>query len=210
MPPPHPLARALANAVVRDSAARILVLGSGNGRNVTPFTQNGFPVDILEQDETRAREATTRYAAGGLVRVHASDYAGPYPFESGFAGALSTSALLHGTADAIARSVAAVRSALRKDAPFFCTLGSTRDPRFGRDRRIDAQTFAPETGSEAGVAHAYFDEPQLRAVFSGFEIDELREGSAAETVGAWAHTNDEAATIVHWFVRARVTKRNAL
>ncbi len=205
MPPPHPLARALANAVVRDSTARILVLGSGNGRNVTPFTQNGFPVDVLEQDETRAREADARYAAGGLVRVRAGAYAGPYPFEGGFAGALSTSALLHGTVDAIARSVAAVRSALRKDAPFFCTLGSTRDPRFGHGRRIDEQTFAPESGSEAGVAHAYFDESQLRATFAGFAIDELHEGSASETVGAWAHTNDEAATIVHWFVRARVT-----
>ncbi len=209
MPSPHPLARALASAVVRGSTARVLVLGTGNGRNVTPFTQIGLNVDILEQDETRAREAAARYAAGGLVRVHASDYAGPYPIDGGFAGALSTSALLHGTANAVARSVAAVRSALRQGAPFFCTLGSTRDPRFGRDRRIDDQTFAPEIGSEAGVAHAYFDESQLRAVFSGFEIDELREGSAAETVGAWAHTSDEAATIVHWFVRARVTEGNA-
>jgi hypothetical protein len=184
-----------------------LVLGTGNGRNVTPFTQNGLSVDILEQDETRAREAAARYATVGLVRVHASDYAGPYPIDGGFAGALSTSALLHGTANAVGRSVAAVRLALRRDAPFFCTLGSTRDPRFGHGRRIDEQTFAPESGSEAGVAHAYFDESQLRALFGGFEIDELHEGSAAETVGAWAHTNDEAATIVHWFVRARRVER---
>ncbi len=170
---------------------------------MTPFTQIGLSVDILEQDETRAREAAARYAAGGLVRVHAGAYSEPYSFEGGFAGALSTSALLHGTADAVGRSVAAIRSALRRHAPFFCTLGSTRDPRFGRDRRVDDQTFAPESGSESGVAHAYFDESRLRAMLAGFEIDELREGSAAETVGAWAHTNDEAATIVHWFVRAR-------
>ncbi len=207
MPPPHPLARALANAVVRDSTARILVLGSGNGRNVTPFTQNGFPVDVLEQDETRAREAAARYANGSLVRVHAGAYAGPYTFEGGVAGALSTSALLHGTADAVRQSVAALRLMLRHDGPFFFTLGSTRDPRFGHGRRIDDQTFAPESGSEAGVAHAYFDESQIRAMLPGFQIDELTESSAAETVGAWAHTSDEAATIVHWFVRARRTER---
>jgi hypothetical protein len=172
---------------------------------VTPFTQNGVPVDVLEQDETRAREAIARLANGPLVRVHAGAYAGPYAFEGGFAGALSTSALLHGTADAVRQSVAAVRLALRHDAPFFFTLGSTLDPRFGDGRRIDEQTFAPESGSEAGVAHAYFDESRVRTMLSGFEIDELTEGSAAETIGAWAHTNDEAATIVHWFVRARVT-----
>lgn len=205
MPSPHPLARALASAVVRDSTARVLVLGTGNGRNVTPFTQNGVPVDILEQNETRAREAAARYTNEPLVRVHAGAYAGPYPFDGGFAGALSTSALLHGTASSVAQSVAAIRAALRFDAPFFCTFGSTRDPRFGNGRRIDDQTFAPDSGSEAGVAHAYFDESQLRAMLAGFHIDELTEGTAAETVGKWAHTDDEAATIVHWFVRARVT-----
>jgi hypothetical protein len=172
---------------------------------VTPFTQNGLPVDILEQDETRASEAAARYANGMPVRVRAGTYTGPFPFESGFAGALSTSALLHGTADGVAQSVTAVRAALRQHAPFFCTFGSTRDPRFGSGRRVDDRTFAPESGSEEGVAHAYFDESQIRAMLAGFQIDELTEGSAAETVGPWAHTNDEAATIVHWFVRARVT-----
>jgi hypothetical protein len=180
-----------------------LVLGSGNGRNVTPFTQIGLRVDILEQDEARARDAAARYADGPHVRVRAGLYTGPYPFEGGFAGALSTSALLHGTAADVAHSVAAVRAALRPAAPFFCTLGSTRDPRFGNGRRIDDQTFAPEDGSEAGVAHAYFDESHVRTMLEGFEIDVLTQASAAETVGAWAHTNEEAATIVHWFVRAR-------
>jgi hypothetical protein len=207
VPSPHPLARALASAVVRDSTARILVLGSGNGRNVTPFTQIGVAVDVLEQDATRSREAAARYTNGTPVRVLAGAYAGPYPFVGGFAGALSTSALLHGTASSVAQSVAAVRAALRPEAPFFCTFGSTRDPRFGKGRRIDRHTFAPESGSEAAVAHAYFDESQVRAMLAGFQIDELTEASAAETVGAWAHTSDEAAAIVHWFVRARRVER---
>jgi hypothetical protein len=168
-----------------------------------PFTQIGLRVEILEQDAARARQAVARYADGAHVRVHAGLYAGPYAFEGGFAGALSTSALLHGTASGVARSVASIRAALRPDAPFFCTFGSTRDPRFGHGRKIDDQTFAPESGSEAGVAHAYFDEMYVRTMLAGFQIDELTEGSAAETVGAWAHTNDEAAAIVHWFVRAR-------
>jgi len=181
-----------------------LLVGVGNGRNVAPFADTGIRVDAVEADTERARAASLRFAGTPGIRVARVPYAGPFPFSGGFAAALSTNALLHGAPADIARILAAIRSRLRPGGLCYATFGSTRDPRFGRGRRIDAATFAPESGAEVGVPHAYFDERRLRDVLGGFTIDEAREASAAATAGAWAHAPEEAAGIVHWFVKARL------
>jgi SAM-dependent methyltransferase len=203
-PLPHPLARTLALALANESQARLLLVGVGNGRNLPPFADAGIRVDAVEADPERARAASLRFAGTVGIRVACAAYAGPFPFSGGFAGALSTNALLHGAPADVGRTLAAIRACLRPGALCYATFGSTRDPRFGRGRRIDDATFAPESGSEANVPHAYFDERRLRDVLNGFTIDEAHEASAAGTAGAWAHAHGEAADIVHWFVKARL------
>jgi hypothetical protein len=162
----------------------------------------GARVDALEDDPQRARDAADRFAAEPRVRVARARYGGPIPFAGGFAAALSSHALLHGSLREVAAAVAAVRSRLRPGAPFFLTLGSKHDPRFAAGRRLDADVSAPLEGSEAGVPHLYLDETQLRPLLAGFEIASATERSAAETAGRWAHTAAEAQALVHWFVRA--------
>jgi SAM-dependent methyltransferase len=202
-PVPHPFALELAQLLAREPVARVLLVGIGNGRNVAPFIRAGLRVDAVESDPARARDAAIRFAAERGVRVARAGYAGPYPFSGGFAGALSTSALLHGTPVDVARALAAIRARLRPDAPFFATFGSTRDPRFGRGTRIDTLTYAPDDGPESGVPHAFLDAGRLRAVLDGFVLDAAYEGSAAATAGRWAHEPDDAAALIHWFVKAR-------
>ena len=202
-PSPHPLARALAAALAGDATARLLIVGIGNGRNVPVFTAARIHVDAVEEDAERARAAAERFAGVADVRVEHASHAGPYPWPGTYAGALSTNGLLHGTATDVARTLGAIRERLRPGTPCYATFGSERDPRFGAGRRIDDATWAPATGSEAGVPHAYFDRLRLERVLDGFAIDEAVEGSAAQTVGRWAHDADDAAGIVHWFVKAR-------
>jgi hypothetical protein len=203
-PPAHPLALDLAERLASGQGERVLLLGIGSGRSVPPFLAIGARVDALEDDAERARAAAVRFAAEPRVRVVRARYVGPFPVAGGLMGALSTHALLHGTPSSVAAAVAAVRNRLRPGAPFFATLGSTRDPRFGRGVRLDEATFAPETGGEAGVPHVYYDETRARALFAAFAVESLVETAAAETVGRWAHDDADAATIVHWFVRASV------
>jgi hypothetical protein len=198
---PHPLARDLAGCLEAD--ARVLLLGVGSGRNVPPLLAAGARVDVVEEDPERARAAVDRFAGDGRVRVVRARYAGPIPFAGGFAAALTTHALQHGSLGGVTGAVAAVRSRLAPGAPFFLTLGSKRDPRFASGRRIAPNVAAPLDGSEAGVAHVYLDEPEVRAVLAGFEIESANEASAAETAGRWAHPGAEADGLVHWFVRAR-------
>jgi SAM-dependent methyltransferase len=202
-PVPHPFADELAELLAVERGARVLLVGIGNGRNVAPFVRAGLRVDAVENDALRARDAALRFAAEPGVRVTRAGYAGPYPFASGFAGALCTSALLHGRPLEVGRALAAIRARLRPGAPLFATFGSTRDPRFGRGTRIDAATYAPDDGAESGVPHAFFDAEGLRAVLDGFALDAAHEGSAAQTAGRWAHEPEDAAALMHWFVKAR-------
>jgi hypothetical protein len=178
-----------------------LLLGIGSGRNVAPLLAAGASVDAIEADPELARAAIARFGRSGDVRVARSEYSGPYPFTGPYAAALSTNALLHGTPAAVAAALRATRERLAAGAPFLFTLGSKRDPRFGTGSVAGPDTFVSETGSERGVAHCYFDEAGVRALLAPLTLEGLEErrGSA----GSWAHDADEAAAIVHWFVRAR-------
>jgi SAM-dependent methyltransferase len=65
----------------------------------------------------------------------------------------------------------------------------------------DDATWAADSGPEAGVPHAYFDEKAARQLLSGWNVVALEERSAAETAGRWTHSAAETATMVHWFAR---------
>jgi len=170
--PPHPLVGALIEALPRGS--RVLVVGVGNGRHIPPLSEAGFAVDAVDDLDLAARE---------------------------YDGAVATHALLHGSPVTIAELLAAIEARMRAGGLFFLTLGSTKDPRYGRGVMIDHATWAAESGAERGVPHAFFDERSGRALLAGWNVLSLEERSAAETAGRWAHSPAEMATIVHWFAR---------
>ncbi len=182
---PHPLTSALIAAVAPGS--RVLVIGIGGGRHLATLAAAGITVDAIEAEPARAA-------------------VWPASFPSGFDGALATHALLHGRPGDIAATLAAVRARLRAGAPFHFTLGSRRDPRYGRGTRLEEATWAPDDGDEAGVAHTYFDERGARALLASWELLSLEERDASATAGAWAHASGTAG-LVHWFVRARRRSR---
>lgn len=183
------------------------MLGVGSGRNIAPFVDAGANLGIVEDDPERARTAAARFASDARVRIVRAWYEGPFPFTGAHDAALSTHALLHGTLPQIAAAVAATAHRLAPGALFFATIGSQRDPRFGRGDRIDEATFAATEGPERGVAHTYFDEAGVRALFAGFTLESLEEIFGGAGVGRWAHSDGGAETIVHWYVRARRAER---
>ena len=200
----HPLAGSLASQLrVGADARRVLLLGVGSGRNVPPLLEAGLSVEAIEPDPERTQAARARFAGEAGVRIVEAPLLGLWPVAGDFAGALSTHALLHGDRATVLALLAAVGERLRPGAPFFLTLGSAADPRCGTGTRIDDFTWLPAGGSEAGVPHVYFSESDARALLRGWVVDSLDECSAAESAGRWAHTESEAARMVHWFVRAR-------
>lgn len=195
----HPLASALIGAV--PSGARVLLLGVGSGRHIPPLLEAGFHVDAVEDDRARAEAAVARFADDPRVRIARPPDDGTLPFDAVYDGALATHALLHGTPDRIAASLAAVAARLRPNAPFHLTLGSRNDPRFANGIALDEATRVTTEGAEAGIPHAYFDEAGARLLLADWAILALEERSAAATAGRWAHAPSELATMVHWFAR---------
>jgi len=179
---PHPLAERLI-ARVRDPAGiRILEIGTGSGRNAAAL------------------------AAAGLAFVSIGEFAPIAPLAGAgtFAAALATHALLHGTPDAIRLRLLEIARVLEPGGVLYATFGSTRDARFGRGTRIDASTYAPADGDEAGVAHAFFDEPRLRAMLGeAYASAAIEEVAVDEIAGKWAHANAPLRDAMHWFVEAR-------
>lgn len=160
--------------------ARVLELGPGSGRNTRALREAGFAVEPIVGD-----------AAGAIAAAGT------------FEAALSTHALLHGTPQSIGATLDAVAARLLPSAPFYATFASKADARFGSGTRIDENTFAPQSGDETGVAHAYFAEDELRHMLATrFVIEVIEERNVDEIVGSWAHAERPRGS-VHWFVRAR-------
>jgi hypothetical protein len=161
---------------------RVLELGCGRGRNTNALRGAGFDVEALADDK--------------LVPA-------PALGDARFDAALSTHGLLHGTPRDIAALLQVTAAALKPNAPLYATFASTRDARFGKGTQIDAQTYAPESGEERGVAHVYYDEPALRSAIEPlFDVESLEELNADAVVGRWAHARMPSGT-VHWFARLR-------
>lgn len=180
----HPLARVLIARLGPRADLPVLDFGAGRGRN------------------TRAlRDAGPRVVSvADAVAESAAPLAG---ITDRFAAALSTHALLHGTASIVAEKTAVIAQRLEPRGLLYATFGSSRDARFGKGERIDDWTFAPLEGAERGVAHAYFDREHLVALLEPlFMIESLEERDVDDVVGAWAHRDAPLRGAVHWFAIA--------
>jgi hypothetical protein len=181
---PHPLAaRMAAELADRRPAARIVLLGTGDGRNLP----------VLE-------------AAGVLVEGLAADADLPAAGES-YDGVLSTHALLHGTRASVARRVRALSSLLAPAGLLCATFGSNADPRCGEGTHVDGDGWVADGGAEAGVVHAYFDREALNATLRDFDVVSADERNVREIVGRWAHDPSDHKGMVHWFVIAHAKLR---
>jgi hypothetical protein len=179
--PAHPLAEALAEALTDLRPAHVLLIGAGDGRNLAPFRAHAIVVYVVP--------------AGGSL----ADLTGP------FDGVLSTHDLLHGTRRAVAARLSQLRALLAPDGRLYATFGSARDPRCGAGDAIGGgDGWAQRAGDEAGIVHAYFDEPGLRAALAGFTVVSIAERDVTQIAGRWAHARGDG-PVVHWLVEARRT-----
>jgi protein-disulfide isomerase-like protein with CxxC motif len=178
----HPLAVALIERLGANSGARVLEIACGRGRNTAALR-----------------------AAALCVHAIPDEAVGEFETRGTFDAALSTHGFLHGTPPATDALVVRTAAALHAGALFYSTFASASDARYGKGRRVAADTFAPESGNEAGVPHRYFTESSLRALLIPyFDIESLDERNVDAIVGRWAHEAPPSGS-VHFFVRA--TKR---
>jgi len=161
----------------------IVEIAAGSGRNTRYFVELGIPIV-----STRDEESYTQLPGGRNV----------------YAAAISTHGYLHGTVAKLRLGFAELRRVLRPGAPIVITLGSIEDARFGLGVPLEATTFAPGDGDEAGIPHAYFDRAGVIELLApAFTVESLHETNVDQIVGRWAH--EAPAGMWHWFVVARRT-----
>jgi SAM-dependent methyltransferase len=185
-PVPHPLAALL---IARYRAAGltgpVLDVAAGSGRNTRALVDAGIPVLSTRDDEPYTQ------LPGG---------------RDTFAAAISSHGYLHGTTAKLRLGFAELRRVLKTDAPFYVTLGSLHDPRFGFGLALDERTFAPGDGPEAGIPHAFFERDGILELLRGFAIESMDEVDATAIVGPGAHPEPEDGAepqrVMHWLVVA--------
>ncbi|HEV3139921.1 MAG TPA: methyltransferase domain-containing protein [Vicinamibacterales bacterium] len=183
----------------RDSI--VLEIGTGSGRNTRALLDAGIAVTTVEDDAERAMRAAAAFENAPCT-VLRSAYTQIPAKAATFDGALSTHAFLHGTTVKIATMVRTVALLLKSGGLFYATFGSTHDARYGKGDRVEEQTFAPASGEEQGIPHAYFTQEGLRALLEPwYAIESVSERNVDDVVGAWAHPARPAGS-VHWFVRS--------
>lgn len=148
----------------------------GAGRHTIAMAERGWDVaasDIAETGiaETRAwldrRELTARLAVADMTDM-------PWPGQS-FHAVLSWDAIHHNTVANIRTAVTTVYEHLVPGGLFLGTIKSDKAFSADRGREIEPGTRIKDVGSDAGVLHHYFDEPELRELFAGFEFLALAE-----------------------------------
>ena len=92
-----------------------------------------------------------------------------------FHGAFSWDALHHNTIANIEKAVQNVYDSLLDGGMFMVSLLSTKSGSYHKGREIEYNTFISDDGDEAGVTHHYFDESEIRDLFSGWKILNLVE-----------------------------------
>ena len=196
---PHPLALELLQRI--DRRSKVLEIGPGSGRNFAALISKA-DVTAIESEKSRAGALQTDFPDHSECILSGS-YAG-LPFEDrSFDTVLSTHALLHGTPDDITLLLKEIARVSGQNALLFITFGSIADARFGKGTQLGPQCFAPGDGDEAGVAHSYFTQSQVRSLLRDFTIERLNECTVDAIAGTWAHPGQPLHDAVHWFVVAR-------
>ena len=174
----------------KSSVDRILVPGSGYGRNSKLFSESGFDVSGVDISRVAHELAikydplTKHYCQSVLdMSLNDNEYDAIYCF--------NTLHLFHAKERALFLKECANK--LRDDGLLFFTVFSEKEPSFGRGMKIDEYTFE----SRPGRPTHYFTEHDLRDHFKDFKILEMGITEELEVHGEGPHTH------ILWYILAR-------
>lgn len=120
-----------------------------------------------------------------------------------FHGAMSWDAIYHNTASNIQKAFDVIYDHLVPGGLFLGTLKSTKADLYGTGKQIEPHTFVSTEGSESGVPHHYFDEPEIRALFKKWELLSLCEQVITYAVRAENFLDNNPFPYTTWGVLAR-------
>lgn len=161
---------------------RIHDLGCGAGRHMAFLQAQGFEV-IGSDLAPRGLSVCCERLAGAdlcpdLVRADMSRL----PFaDAVFDATISINVLNHGHRAALQAAIDEIQRTLRPGGEALLTVLNTGDWRCGSGEEPEPNTFVLAEGPEQGIVHHFFDEHDLRAWMSGFELIHLQRERKLQT-----------------------------
>jgi 2-polyprenyl-3-methyl-5-hydroxy-6-metoxy-1,4-benzoquinol methylase len=159
---------------------RVLDIGCGTGKYLKYLHDAGFETYGIDSSETALRLTKETVPASQVEYAEMFTYKFP---ENTFGLIVSVSTIQHGMKPEISSLVQKVHRALADDGRVFITIPSWSAEREEKMRNthtvLALGTLAPLSGPEAGLAHSFYTEEEVRALFSKFsgvktELDEFR------------------------------------
>jgi cyclopropane fatty-acyl-phospholipid synthase-like methyltransferase len=157
-----------------------LDIGCGTGKYLKVLHDRGFAVDGIDNSETAAK--MTREMIPDVTIFSDDMYECAIP-EQTYDLIVSVSTIHHSTKPVIASLVAKVYAGLTDGGYIFITMPEWNRVReskmFHTHTVIEPGTLAPRTGPEAGLAHSFYTEEEIRDLFKDFrdlhfELDEYK------------------------------------
>jgi len=159
---------------------RVLDLCFGTGRHTIVLAENGFEVYGIDISKTGKEITEKRLKEKNLKNVHLkiADMH-DLPFEDNFFdGIVAVYALEHNTLAGLKKTILELDRVLKNNGSLITTLISTNDPRYGRGKEIEPNTFTNiKDPAESDVAHRFSDENEVRELFARFNLIDLKEVS---------------------------------
>lgn len=171
---PHEAMPKLTEQLHQRGARRVLDLGSGSGRHVLFFAQQGFDAYGLDSAPQGMQMTKQRLASAGLAaELTVADIYEPLPYTAGYFDAVVSTQVIHHAAIAdIRRLIAELERILRPGGLLFVTVAKAKN-QGTTFKMIAPDTFVPLDGREAGLTHYFFTAASLRTEFARFVIRDI-------------------------------------
>ncbi len=152
---------------------KILDLGSGSGRHIVFLADKGFDVtgiDFAKKGIEITKKILEEKELDAKLICH--DFYDELPFEDNtFDCIVSTQAIHHTRVYEAQKLIKEIKRVLKTEGKIFITVPKIKDIFHKEPLEIEKNTFISTKGHERGIVHHYFNIPEIKQMFSDFEIE---------------------------------------
>jgi len=156
-----------------EKGIKILDLGCGSGRHTIFLADNGFEVTGIDSSQ-KGITITKKFLDEKHLnaKLICKDFYEGLPFkDNSFDCIVSTQAMHHNRLFEVERLINEIKRTLKPKGKIFITIPKIKDISHKEPLEIEKNTFIPTKWYEQGVIHHYFNIPEIKKMFSNFEIE---------------------------------------
>ena len=166
------------------NVTKILDLGCGSGRHLVYYAKLGYDVCGIDMSPEAIKLSEKWLADEGFkAELHCQDMKRlPWP-NNFFDAVFSVQVIEHNRLEHIQKIIKEVHRVIHPAGYFFTIIKKyppRKDWKNGKFLRLDHHLYAPIEGTEKGIVHYFFPEEELKDIFAGFEIIEIKEDKKGE------------------------------